>query len=260
MERLSFYYDTLLTFSAPVAEHDFLLRVVPPDLSEQRILEYTLITRPLPTGARYGTDAFGNRTYAGRIARPHTLFRYTASGVAVRDDTKQKASSLLPAFRYPSRLTEPTEALQEFLSHLTLEGTPFERADRIGKAVHAHFTYTPGVTNVTTTADEAFRLAKGVCQDYTHVFLTLARLAGIPARYVSGLPKGDGASHAWAEVWDGGFWHGVDSTRDCPVDEGYLKICTGRDFADCPVEAGLFSGFANQQQKVYMKVSAEGEQ
>lgn len=257
MERLSFYYDTALTFSEPVAEHDFLLRCVPPDLPEQKILEYKLIVQPLATGGRYGIDAFGNRTYVARIARPHTFFRYTASGIAVRDDSKKERVSLLPAFRYPSRLTEPTAALKDFLGGLTLEGSVFARVDRLAKAVHAHFTYTPGATRVTTTAGEAFLLAKGVCQDYTHVFLTLARLAGIPARYVSGLPKGDGASHAWAEVWHDGFWHGVDPTRDCPVDEGYLKVCTGRDFSDCPVESGLFEGLASQSQKVYMKVMNE---
>lgn len=86
---------------------------------------------------------------------------------------------------------------------------------------------------------------------------SLCRLSGIPARYVSGLPEGDGGSHAWAEIWDDGYWYGVDPTRHVPVDEGYLKLSMGRDFTDCPIESGLFSGYTDQQQKVYMKVCQE---
>lgn len=86
---------------------------------------------------------------------------------------------------------------------------------------------------------------------------SLCRLSGIPARYVSGLLEGDGVSHVWAEIWDDGYWYGVDPTRHVSVDEGYLKLSMGRDFTDCPIESGLFSGYTDQQQKVYMKVCQE---
>lgn len=89
------------------------------------------------------------------------------------------------------------------------------------------------------------------------MYSSLCRLSGIPARYVSGLPEGDGVSHAWAEIWDDGYWYGVDPMRHVPVDEGYLKLSIGRDFTDCPIESGLFSGYTDQQQKVYMKVCQE---
>ena len=258
MRSLSFYYDTSLLFSEPVKEHDFLLRCVPPDLPEQKILEFTLTLIPHARGGRYGIDAFGNRTYEGRIASPHSSFRYTVHGRAVRDDSRKvRDMEVLPGYKYPSRLTEPTEEIEAFLKKVAPTGTNLEQALLLSTAVHEHFTYTPGSTQVTTTAGEAFAAAKGVCQDYAHVFLSLCRLAGIPARYVSGLPQGEGVSHAWTEIWDDGLWYGVDPTRHVPVDEGYLKLCTGRDFADCPVEAGMFSGKTRQQQEVYMKVSEE---
>ena len=80
-------------------------------------------------------------------------------------------------------------------------------------------------------------------------------MAGIPARYVSGLPVGEGASHAWAEVWADGLWYGLDPTRGCAAHEGYLKLCVGRDYSDCPVERGVFSGGVTQTQTVFMKVT-----
>lgn len=115
MRSLSFYYDTSLTFSEPIKEHDFLLRCVP----EQRITEFTLTIVPMDRGGRYGTDAFGNRTYKGCIPAPHMSFRYTVRGRAVRDDSaKQREDTVLPGYKYPSRLTEPTDEMKDFLASL----------------------------------------------------------------------------------------------------------------------------------------------
>lgn len=94
----------------------------------------------------------------------------------------------------------------------------------------------------------------GACQDYAHVFIALARLAGWYARYCMGLTVGEGATHAWAEIYYEGAWHGFDPTRDCRTDASYLRFATGRDAADCPVEQGTFYGLADQTQTVFMRV------
>ena len=130
-----------------------------------------------------------------------------------------------------------------------------EKTQILCAKVNEHFTYTPGETNVMTTAGEAFVTGKGVCQDYAHVLITLCRMAGMPARYVSGLFVGEGASHAWTEIWMDGLWYGIDPTHNCPADEKYLKLCIGRDYSDCPLERGVFSGWAKQTQKVFTKVT-----
>ena len=123
--------------------------------------------------------------------------------------------------------------------------------------MQARLTYTPGVTGVSTTAAQAFALGQGVCQDYAHVYLALARLCGLSARYVNGLPEGEGASHAWCEVWLDGVWTGIDPTRSRWADEGYIRFGIGRDFTDCPMERGVFVGAANQCQTVFMQVSQQ---
>ena len=66
-----------------------------------------------------------------------------------------------------------------------------------------------------------------MCQDYAHVFIALARLAGWHARYCMGLTVGEGATHAWAEIYYEGAWHGFDPTRDCRTDASYLRFATG---------------------------------
>ena len=49
-------------YSSPVTEHDFLLRCVPQERPEQRIVEMHLDVQPLVTGGNFGVDSFGNRT------------------------------------------------------------------------------------------------------------------------------------------------------------------------------------------------------
>ena len=106
----------------------------------------------------------------------------------------------------------------------------------------------PGTTGVQTTAEEAWQLGTGVCQDYAHIYVTLLRMRGIPARYVCGMMLGEGESHAWAEVLCGGRWVGFDPTNDRPVLNHYIKLGHGRDAADCAINRGLmWSGGAQWQ-------------
>ncbi len=124
------------------------------------------------------------------------------------------------------------------------------QAQALCSAVHERFDYVAGVTNISTTAAEAFDCETGVCQDYTHVMIALCRSVGIPARYVTGLMSGHGATHAWVEVYDGQYWRGLDPTNNVVVDDCYMMFATGRDFEDCPIECGIFRGTVEQTQEV----------
>jgi len=260
--ELSFYFDTVLNFSGSVTEHNFLLRCIPADAPEQSILSYTLTVYP-DGAASLGRDSFGNVVRAGRVVEAHDSFRYTLQGMAYRDDSLRVPEEAAPFYRYASPLTQVTPELEAFYKDVTKDVAGWdgsvlnalEKANILCATVHDYFTYTPGETNVMTTAGEAFAERKGVCQDYAHVLITLCRMAGMPARYVSGLFIGEGASHAWAEIWLDGFWYGIDPTHNCPADEKYLKLCIGRDYSDCPLERGVFSGWAEQSQKVFTKVT-----
>jgi transglutaminase-like putative cysteine protease len=258
MQReLSFYFDTVLNFTGSVTEHNFLLRCIPADSPEQKILSYTLTVYP-DGAASLGRDSFGNVVRAGRVVEAHDSFRYTLQGMAYRDDSLRLPEEAAPFYRYASPLTQITPELEAFYAAAAtdLQGlNVLDKAKMLCAKVHNHFTYTPGETNVMTTAGEAFAAGKGVCQDYAHVLIVLCRMAGMPARYVSGLFVGEGASHAWAEVWMDGLWYGIDPTHNRLTDETYLKLCIGRDYSDCPIERGVFSGWAEQTQKVFTKVT-----
>lgn len=253
---LHFVYDIQLTFSAPVTGHAFVLRCIPPSLPGQQVLASGLTLDPaVPYTIQ--RDSFGNLLQIGRIDAPHDHFRYTARGTVQMDFSRRQLTHYHPLFRLPSAYTRPSPEMLAWLDGLSLPEPPRQRAWALAQQVHGRLTYLPGATGIATTAAQAFGLGQGVCQDFAHIYLALARRAGLAARYVNGLTQGEGASHAWCEVWLDGLWTGIDPTRLRWVDEGYLRFGAGRDFGDCPIERGVFLGSAQQSQQVFMRVSQQ---
>ena len=253
---LRFSYEIRLTFSAPVTRHIFVLRCMPPSLPGQQIVSATLTLDP-PVPYTVQQDSFGNLLQAGRIDSPHDHFCYGVCGTARMDLSGRQLTRRSPLFCLPSAFTRPSPEMLDWLAALPLPETPRQRAWALARAVHSRLTYAPGATGVATTAAQAFHNGRGVCQDFAHVYLALARQAGLAARYVNGLPQGEGVSHAWCEVWLDGLWTGIDPTRLQWTDEGYLRFGAGRDFGDCPIERGVFLGSARQEQQVFMRVSQQ---
>lgn len=250
---LHFSYDILLEFSQPVREHDFALRCIPSSFPGQDILECTLSFDPqVPYTIQ--RDGFGNLLQIGRIPQLHDHFRYTLNGTARLAVSQREPERPMTVFRFPSDYTQPWQGLTELLEKWDLPANPQERAWQLMTLVHEHMEYAPGTTGVNTTAEQAFASGKGVCQDYAHIYLAMARQAGLTARYVNGLPEGEGVSHAWCEVWLDGIWTGIDPTRCQWTDDGYIRFGVGRDFGDCPIERGVFRGGVNQTQTIFMRV------
>lgn len=252
MKRLQFSFLTTMQYSAPVRAHQLALRCLPLTDNTQRLESCIVKIRPgtLPAPQK---DGFGNTVYWCSINEEHTALRYGSKGIAIVQEPGLPSPAPNPCLRFPGLRTAPgPQILSIFraLPHkLTLDG-----AAALSSAVHSLLRYSPGATDTFTGAEAAFARGEGVCQDYAQVFLTLARLNGWHARYVMGLTIGEGATHAWAEVYYKGAWFGFDPTRNCRTDAGYLRFATGRDSADCPVEQGTFIGPAAQKQSVFMRV------
>ncbi len=99
--------------------------------------------------------------------------------------------------------------------------------------VQQHFTYVAGSSTAETTALETFVRREGVCRDYAHMMIALARASTVPARiasvYAIGVDPPD--FHAVAEVFLDGHWHLVDATGMATAGK-MAKIGIGRDAAD----------------------------
>lgn len=106
--------------------------------------------------------------------------------------------------------------------------------------IAANFSYQPGTSDARTTAADSFIERRGICRDYAHVLVTLARASTIPARYVACYAPSVNPPdfHAIAEVFlndptteGGGAWHLVDATGMADAAQT-VKIGIGRDAAD----------------------------
>ena len=76
----------------------------------------------------------------------------------------------------------------------------------------------------------------GNCQTHARLYTALARAAGIPTRFVSGLVYLDGKGflyHSWAESLFNGSWRAVDPTSNqVPADPTHLKLFEGHTQED----------------------------
>lgn len=99
--------------------------------------------------------------------------------------------------------------------------------------VAACFTYDNTASNSGTTAIDSFQSLRGVCRDYAHVLIALARASGIPARFVAAYAPDVTPQdfHAVIEVFLDGAWHLVDPTGMAAPAET-VRIAVGRDAAD----------------------------
>ena len=104
---------------------------------------------------------------------------------------------------------------------------------------------------------------QGVCQDYAHVMIAIARSWGVPVRYVSGYVyvSKDGqqepgtASHAWAECQLPGLgWVGFDPTNRSLADGRYVGIAVGRDYQDVAPTRGVLIGEGESSLEVTVRM------
>lgn len=259
MPLFTFSYSMRLALSAPVVRHSYALRCMPPDTARQSVpkLTYLVIGDDKPS---HSFDSFGNQLLTGYIERPHTEFGFSVQGTADLHPDRFETGGEPALFRYESSLTKPGPALRAFHASLSAlppdgmgfvpEDAPAARAFAMMHAVFARMQYQSGATRISTTAEQAFAGGAGVCQDYAHILLALCRMEHIPARYVAGLMDGEGATHAWCEVWHDGVWYPIDPTHDCPALIGYLSLAHGCDFSDCALDRGVWYGCAEQAQTV----------
>ncbi len=260
MTELEFSFKAALDFSAPVTEHQFTLHCLPAPDEVQTIEAVQLQLDPaVPYIVRQ--DGFGGLTVCGSCRAPHSRFAYQARGLARVDLRRRVPAAPHPIYRQPTALTAPDGAVRALWESLPLAGLdPAQTAERLNAAAASALVYTPGVTSNDTTAGQALALGRGVCQDYAHLLLALARLSGIPARYCMGLIPGEGATHAWAELAMPEGWVGYDPTHCCRTGETYLRFACGRDAAGCPAEKGVFRGGAAQTMQVDMTLKVRMQQ
>jgi transglutaminase-like putative cysteine protease len=209
-------------------------------------------------------DYWGTQVTVFDLQRPHQQLRVTATSLVETSDrspsegttdwTVLRGQSIMDEFvetLVPTPLTTIEASLAGVAVGLADGRSPAEAAQAVATWVQANVEYVPGSTGVRTSAQEAWSLRKGVCQDLAHLTLGMLRSLGIPARYVSGYlyPRRDGAvgdtvagqSHAWVEWWCG-EWTAFDPTNGLPAGSRHVIVARGRDYADVTPLKGVYHG------------------
>ncbi|HEX6487516.1 MAG TPA: transglutaminase family protein [Candidatus Dormibacteraeota bacterium] len=255
--RLAVRHHTRLTYERPIAETHMELRLRPRPGAGQVVESYRLRVEP-DSEIRDYTDAFANRVdYFNHLA-PHDHVDVTsdsvvvtAAGVADPDGTDFPSDYL--QFRGPVQEVAGVRRLARGVKGDSVEA----RLDNLAVQINAKFEYRPQTTHVYTAVEEVIKAGTGVCQDFAHLFVAVARSLGLPARYVSGYihggagHQGAGASHAWAEALVPGLgWVGYDPTNPIRTSEHHVRVAVGRDYQDVAPTRGTYLGAAEEVMTV----------
>ncbi|WP_334148945.1 transglutaminase family protein [Hyphomicrobium sp.] len=264
---------TTYTYGTPARYSIQSLRLMPPSFDGQQVMSWSITAPGFERETEY-RDGLGNLVYLASLDAPHDGLSVVASGLVETEDRcgiVRGISEMTPrrVFLRETAKTRPDASLRA-LAHAASRGRiptdPLECLHGLMRAVQKAVTYEIGATHAHTTAAEALAAGKGVCQDHAHIFISAARLIGIPARYVNGyflagtLAPSE-AHHAWAEAWvDGLGWVGFDPANGtCPT-ERYVRLAAGFDAASAAPIRGTRRGGTHESLDVRVEVDQQGAQ
>jgi transglutaminase-like putative cysteine protease len=236
--RLNIAVDLDYAIIGPAA--DVLLQIEAAAMADQRIVSEALtIWSDNPIAAVRGEDGIGQRCWIRADNWLKAQYRATVDVTRPRVDlgtlppTPVRAldGALVP-YLLPSRYCQ-SDRLEGFVRREFggLEGGALAVAlcDWVAGALD----YRANASSGETTAIDTFASRSGVCRDYAHLLVALARAGEIPARCVAAYAPGVDPPdfHAVAELWLDGAWRLVDATRMAPP-ESIARVCVGRDATD----------------------------
>ena len=234
-KRLEITHRTTYQYAQPVERSTHVLRLTPIHDRLQSVVNHEL-TISVPAQARDYEDVFGNRVRRLLIETPFDEMVIESKSVVDVLDVDPlgfgplRVQSTIPLVWMPWQRQVldpyllPVELPETQLAELAEYAMSFVKRNDydlldtlldINHTIFREFRYVQGSTTVDTTAFDVYANRLGVCQDFTNLMICLARLLGVPARYVCGYiytgPKNSGppadnerqgeASHAWVQLY-----------------------------------------------------------
>jgi transglutaminase-like putative cysteine protease len=281
--KLQVTHTTHYRYSAPVSRSQHLVHLSPRPRRDtngprQRVQSHSLSVTPVPTLRNDATDSFGNAIVMLDIETAHTEFVLAANSLIETErgplinlmattPWDQRAGPLdqppydldVIQFRCASALTNATADIADYARTSFQPGRPvLDGSMDLVLRIFNDFKFDPTATDVATPTAQAFKLRRGVCQDFSHVALSCLRALRVPCRYVSGYLltrpppgqqklQGADASHAWISVWAPEVgWIDFDPTNGLIVQDEHVTVAFGRDYNDVsPISGVLIGGGAH---------------
>lgn len=270
---LTISHSTIYDYANPTKYGLQQLRMIPQSMRGQKILSWTLEIEGAQKEAEF-QDQFHNIVWLSKLNSGADRVEIHCRGTVETEDLNgligaHKGYDPLWLYKMQTPLTEmgahSRALLKSFHKKIDLND-PVAGLHFLSSAIAEAVTYETGVTTSTTTADEAIALGAGVCQDHTHIILSMARHLGFPARYVSGyLMMNDRidqeAGHAWAEIHvDRLGWVGFDVSNRISPDDRYVRVATGLDYLGAAPVTGLLYRTSPEGKSNSMVVNIQVQQ
>ena len=285
--RLRIRHTTHYAYDKPISRSVHRLHLRPIDDWRQNLLLYQLKVEPHVPVIQY-EDVFGNWSQRFDVNEPYTELSVTAESLIELVDTDPFAFAKLP-IRPPSwplvwmpwertmlaPYLNPPELPDTQLRELYDYGMEFvtrnngdlmETLFAINLSLFHDYRYAPGCTDLKTSPYQVYCSRTGVCQDFTNLFITVARLLGVPARYVCGYiytgntratRASSDETHAWIELYIPHIgWKGFDPTNGVLPQTDHVRVGVGRSYLDAtPTSGTLYGTGAKETMKVAVEVT-----
>lgn len=284
-------HETVYAHAATSGTAWQMLQLHPRAELAQECLDFQLRVNPAVAELEERTDYFGNRRHFFSVREPHLALSIICQSVVRREEPALPLPGFTPSVTEARRRTDelvsgPGYLLEQYrqvtpnvpflpaaaklAEGLDTQGTPLLAwIEQLGKVFAETFTFDPKATDVSTPLAEVLEQKRGVCQDFTHLFLSCVRQCGLPAAYVSGYLltnpppgqprlRGADAMHAWAAVHVPDFgWVDYDPTNSCFAGNGHIVVARGRDYSDVSPTRGVFTGAMPPPPRVAVTVEPE---
>src|SRR5512135_2802327 len=132
--------------------------------------------------------------------------------------------------------------------------------DSLNSAITCDFSYQPREQPGVQTPATTLLRQTGSCRDFATLFIEACRSLGLAARFVSGYlyspvsGQGQGATHAWSEVYlPGAGWKGFDSTSGQVVGNDPIAVAVSRHPEAVPPVSGSFAASVTQSPRMELR-------
>jgi len=254
--RIRISHATTYAYDTPPTGVTQLLRLTPRDHDGQHVVSWR-IDLSVDCLLHQHEDAFGNIIHSFTAEGPFKNLTVEVEGEVETQDTNGLVSGAIE--RFPPQfylretaLTRTDPAIADFARTIraATNGDTLAVLHALLTALNREIAFDTDPTHAATTAEEAFGLRRGVCQDIAHIFVAAARTLGIPARYIGGhFRRADGvtaldAGHACVETYVENLgWIGFDPTNAICTTEAHVRVAVGLDYLGAaPVRGTRFGG------------------
>jgi transglutaminase-like putative cysteine protease len=283
--RLRVKHTTRYTYDAPITRSVHKIHLRPIHDWKQHVISYKLTVSPAAKVVEF-EDTFGNFAARFDMSTPYQELTIAAESVVEVIDIDPFSFQ-----QYEIRPSIPvgwmpweTTMLQPYLTTVELPDTQIkelldyansfakknsydvlETLFAINLSLFRDYHYTPGSTSLETTPFDVYLTKRGVCQDFANLFICLARLLGVPARYVCGYVYTGNtgisralcdASHAWVQIYipDIG-WKAFDPTNGILPTIDHVRVGVGRHYRDTAPTSGTYYSPAYETMHVDVEVT-----